>query len=636
MLCAGSVSENRNGDRHGSVNGTEYVLRKSPLQKITLRTISTYRQESLQLSNVYMPVRAGEAFASAERGRKTVLRILESIPADASALWLILPEKDKELNQLCCGSILDEYLEKKSHDIALIIYSSHIGIPERDSAGRRPVIYRALSENGMQDLLNYYRLIQFSKDIIVASYKEPYSYSKWIGHFGIDLCYWVKHILFFGVKINWMAWEIDHSQVERAVSENYEGLQNRKVIIYGLTQHVPAILRCLRSLGIQVSGLIDSNPQKAGYYIKYDLTCHTPEALFPRDPEKVVLIVSKYASEMRGVLYRYGYTSDQIVEIPADSGITAEKDTSAETLDREFQLACRGMELRSRISDKHMIVVQYGTGDVYYACAMIRDYLKKSGIRDYILIIPDSSSCSKIPALFGISAWHACSMKEIALLYKAWEFFGSDYTNIRPFLNLGSRLPRILGNTEDSPDWNHWLNALRYQYFAQYGPLDFSVPDYIDEDILSPKYEAMGYPRKRTVLLSPYANAFSSVLTEKTDFWEKLAERLKQEGLIPVTNAAAKENAIAGTKALLIPYEELPGFLNYAGCFIAIRSGLCDLAGSAGRCRFVHIYERGSAIRPQSWSLRKMGIHENTVDIVYQEDVQELLDSVMQAVLKDE
>lgn len=489
-----------------------------------------------------------------------------------------------------------------------------------------------MSESDIQDLLNYYRLVQFSKDIIVASYNEPYSFPGWIDHFGIDHFYWVKQALFFGLKINWLGWEIDYGQIDRAISKKCSLLQSRDVFIYGLTQYFPAILQSLRSHGIQVSGLIDSNHQKAGYYSKYDLTCYIPETLLPHDPRKVILIVSRYASEMRSVLYRYGYTSDQIVEIPAESGIAAVKDLSAETLEREFQLACRGMELRRRISDKHMIVVQYGTGDIYYACAMIRDYLKKSGIRECVLVISDNPSCSKIPALFGISAWHACSKEEMVALYKAWEFFGSDHTDMHPFLNLGSRLPRRLVNGQRFPEWSHWLNALRYEFFSYYGPLQLSIPDCIDEEDLCSKYEAMGYPRKRTVLLSPYVNAFSSVLKEQTDFWEKLAERLKQAGLVPVTNAAGKEKAITGTDALLIPYKELPGFLNYAGFFIAIRSGLCDLAGSAERCLFVHIYERGSNIRPESWSLRKMGIHENTADIVYQGDVQELLDSVMQAV----
>ena len=54
-----------------------------------------------------------QAYSSAEQGRNIVLGILNEIEYVQSVLWLILPEDNTELNRICCGVLLDNYLENK-------------------------------------------------------------------------------------------------------------------------------------------------------------------------------------------------------------------------------------------------------------------------------------------------------------------------------------------------------------------------------------------------------------------------------------------------------------------------------------------------------------------------------------------
>ena len=144
------------------------------------------------------------------------------------------------------------------------------------------------------------------------------------------------------------------------------------------------------------------------------------------------------------------------------------------------------------------------------------------------------------------------------------------------------------------------------------------------------RYRAMGFRPGRTVLLSPYANAFHSSLGE-TEFWGLLAQRLQERGYDVATNCAADELPIAGTIPFCVPYGELLTFLQYAGGFVGIRSGLCDIAGSTEQCSMVILYERNVGISMDMWSLKKMGLQRTAVELLYEGDVDGLIAQALDA-----
>lgn len=77
-----------------------------------------------------------------------------------------------------------------------------------------------------------------------------------------------------------------------------------------------------------------------------------------------------------------------------------------------------------------------------------------------------------------------------------------------------------------------------------------------------------------TVIISPYAN---TIIGYAPDFWERVTDKLKQWGFTVCTNCSGKEKALPGTVRLSFPLEIAQEVLDYAGYFVGLRSGFCDI-----------------------------------------------------------
>lgn len=135
-----------------------------------------------------------EDYKLAERGRKLWLEIKDEYKVDALWYVVICPKKDETLNRLVLKHLPD-FLERKFISRAVVI-------SEDEARGKKPVenngtvvCFRQVSRQEIEELLKYYRLIQFEKNIIVASLEEPYGTAGIIGKEGITLEDYVKDAL---------------------------------------------------------------------------------------------------------------------------------------------------------------------------------------------------------------------------------------------------------------------------------------------------------------------------------------------------------------------------------------------------------------------------------------------------------
>lgn len=82
--------------------------------------------------------------------------------------------------------------------------------------------------------------------------------------------------------------------------------------------------------------------------------------------------------------------------------------------------------------------------------------------------------------------------------------------------------------------------------------------------------------KSRSVILAPYAKSVNAV---PIVFWELLANALKERGYAVFTNCGNQyESPIWGTTPLNNPpLEQIRSIIQYAGFFVGLRSGLCDL-----------------------------------------------------------
>ena len=125
----------------------------------------------------------------------------------------------------------------------------------------------------------------------------------------------------------------------------------------------------------------------------------------------------------------------------------------------------------------------------------------------------------------------------------------------------------------------HYLSFPDYYKYAVYGLNPNAKPappinlaEFEDKALIE---------RGKTVIIAPYAN---SVVQPPPEFWRKLVCEYTQQGLQVFTDVFGNEKKLAGTKPIMIPLKSLVRAVEFAGHFIGLRSGLCDIVSTAN-CR---------------------------------------------------
>ena len=113
------------------------------------------------------------------------------------------------------------------------------------------------------------------------------------------------------------------------------------------------------------------------------------------------------------------------------------------------------------------------------------------------------------------------------------------------------------------------------------------------------------------------------------DDWKSIADTLKKKGYTVCTNSSGdKEPVIPGTVPVFFAYDRAINFLEYAGGFIAFRSGLCDVVSQA-RCKMIIFYDNNyNAAKLEFFSPKKMGLRENVEEIEWTKDALRIIDEI--------
>lgn len=223
-----------------------------------------------------------------------------------------------------------------------------------------------------------------------------------------------------------------------------------------------------------------------------------------------------------------------------------------------------------------------GTGDSY----IIGNYLKYKGFENnYNLTVPRTVN-KKILGMFGVGNVIVLDEKENANLQMFQSVmqlknikilhFDSEYEqgNIRYNLAAYKRI-----NFADFYD---------YIVFGEKKPVPYQQIKPVKKTWKPGSY-AKGSKKGNTVLIAPYSESIESMGKED---WEYMVKRLKEQGFSVFTNCGTKqEKPIRGSKAIHIPFDEIAHFVEWAGYFISIRSGLCDIVSKAECCKMI-LYPR--------------------------------------------
>lgn len=266
----------------------------------------------------------------------------------------------------------------------------------------------------------------------------------------------------------------------------------------------------------------------------------------------------------------------------------------------------------------HIIVCPYaGTGDVYLACACLDKYLEQNHISNYVLVVIGGSNV-KVSRLFGVSNIIKLSQPIMDRFVHFLSFKGLDTDKV---LIAHPDPPNLYTGMIDMMRNYNGLNFTDIFTDGVFGinASDLKKPSFSPSSSLCNKIiKRYKLKHKKTVLLAPYSYTLAGI----PDWvWRKLVVRMKEAGYSVCTNCGSdSEREIEGSYRVCLPYSDMEIFLKFAGNFVGIRSGFCDIISSIA-CKKIIIYQPylfwGSGTNIDYFSLKNMGLDSSATEIEY-------------------
>lgn len=133
----------------------------------------------------------------AKKGRDIWIDIKNDFSYEAlSGCVVMMPTDNRELNRAALEKLPD-YMEKKYLKKAVIICRKDMEILQTHLEKINAAIFiKQLAVSDLECLLKYYRLVQFTKNIVAVSLEEPFGNAGIIGREGITLKDYVADALY--------------------------------------------------------------------------------------------------------------------------------------------------------------------------------------------------------------------------------------------------------------------------------------------------------------------------------------------------------------------------------------------------------------------------------------------------------
>lgn len=409
------------------------------------------------------------------------------------------------------------------------------------------------------------------------------------------------------------------------------GVLNEKyIVLFGMNTPGDEVINYLSRKGFKVNAIIDNNilnkgKKLAGVYV------YQPEELLGKYLENaVVLICSRYFSEMKKQLTDMGYDGEgqiyKVLEMNSGSRYTTDLKVFNEQKDKLYNAAIFYEELKEKYGKDVKILVApvKANGDVYIISTMIKSYINQNREKNIKLAVI-GGVCKRIAKMFGIECIIQITQEEMEKLVILSGFLGREESRIeiiQPYYVYTG----IFSKMEGYKGLN-FMDFFRYGYFNEAKILNDLLSDYQRE--LTDEENKYGLVRGKTFILAPYANSLPQI---EWKMWERIAALLKKKGYKVFTNSATDdEAAVPGTEKIFFPIEDTVRVLNYAGGFMAMRNGLCEVA-SLSHCRQIIIYPDKAAGYGKvidAYGIKAMGLNDMAVEL---EDSESLLEEIQKYV----
>lgn len=352
--------------------------------------------------------------------------------------------------------------------------------------------------------------------------------------------------------------------------ENKE-LDGKNIYLFGHCNATEELADCLGEKGYVPAAILDNNILKYGK--KYHgIIITSPETVLEDNSEKcIVCIAARAYAAMSEQLKRLGYKGQ--VRKLVDYNSYAEYSLSEDTLKRMKNRVERGQKRLRHLNEKYKGCLKVlcpfsALGDIYFMMSYLPYYLKKRGISECAVGVI-GNGCASVVRIFGIDQVEVFLQKDMDETIQAALYEKDRLTFIphqdRPYVvNLHKalyvkKIPLeqiyccgVFGLKEDT-------KPILPTGFRNYTGLDL-------------------IPKGKAVILSPYAKSVTSL---PDIIWKQIIRYYRDRGYCCFTNVIGDEIPLEGTEGICPDITEIRSLVEYAGTFIGIRSGLCDILRTA-------------------------------------------------------
>lgn len=356
-------------------------------------------------------------------------------------------------------------------------------------------------------------------------------------------------------------------------------LKGRKIFLFGHCNATEELAKIFLEGGFVIAAVLDNNIFKHGK-VYQGIPIVSPSSILSEDSEEaVVCIATRFYEAMHSQLRKLGFTGE--IQKMVDYNTYAEYSLSDETIGKKMERVEKGMQMVEELEKKYPSYVRIfcpfsALGDIYFCMSYLPYFLDRQGINDYI-VCAAGQACAKVVELFDNCPVEIMEQRELDAIIQAELYLQDENAFIahqdRPYVvNLFKAL---------------YIKKISLEKIYCCGV--FGLPQ--ETKPVIPRYwreygDLKSIEKGRAVILSPYAK---SVTELRAEVWNEIVSDYLEQGYQVLTNVAGEEKPLQGTKPISPKICEMKSVVEWAGTFIGIRSGMCDVIRTA-KCRKIALY----------------------------------------------
>ena len=369
-----------------------------------------------------------------------------------------------------------------------------------------------------------------------------------------------------------------------SIMEEYD-LTDRRIFLFGHCNATLEAIDLLLEKGLKVTAILDNSSDKQGLDYKgikvvYPLQISEPAGENSGE-SSIVLVASRFYASMKRQLRELGY--EGLVRKLIDYNSYADYSLSEETVARMTERERHGEELLSALEKKYpgcfkVFCPFNALGDIYFMASYYPSFAQKRGIKSQVFCVSGRALADVIHMFDESYNVEVYPQKDLDAMIQA-ALYTKDLSSFiahqdRPYVvNLYKAL------------YIKMIPLEQIYCCGVYGLSKETIPAKPAAKL--PMYKNLeSIPKGKAVIFSPYAKSVTSI---DNKIWRDAVSYYTAAGYKCYTNVVGDEAPLEGTEAISPSLMEFKSVVEWAGTFVGIRSGLCDILREA-RAKKIALY----------------------------------------------